>query len=336
MLTSPKLEILDLRHFSAAQMQPLLRDEAARWLHCLHWDYAQATTIVLDYLDGRILPGFVALDADSRRILGYAFCVFEGAKAVIGDIYAFGETQSTSNPVGDTLLRHLLEMLQATPGVDRIESQLLMYPAGSLAGPFSQHGFSSHPRLFMTRSLPPRARGFLEDSSNAPMDTFRRHNLTLHHWHPTFYEDAAALIHRCYAGHMDSTINDQYQTHAGAQRFLHNIIRFPGCGVFNGEDSLVARDARTHEMKAILLSSRIRSDVAHITQLCVAPALRGQGLGRALLQHSAAAGAGRGLTSLSLTVTEANTPAQTLYRSNGFETLHRFDAMVYDKFRRPH
>jgi ribosomal protein S18 acetylase RimI-like enzyme len=322
--TTPQLEVLDLRHFSAAQLQPLLRDEATHWAQRLHWDYEHSTTIVLDYLDSRILPGFAAVDTETRRILGYAFCVYEGAKAVIGDIYSFGETRSTANPIGDILLRHMLEMLQATPGVDRIEAQLLMYPSGSLAKPVSERDFRCHPRLFMTCDIPRPAKEVTDDA-------FAQHNLTLQTWHPAFYDAAAGLIHRCYAGHMDSAINDQYQTYAGAQRFLHNIIRFPGCGVFDADNSFVLRDARTNEMQAALLSSRIRPDVAHITQLCVAPALRGRGIGKALLQHCATQGTARGLTSLSLTVTEANHTAQRLYRSEGFTTLHRFDAMVWDR-----
>jgi ribosomal protein S18 acetylase RimI-like enzyme len=39
----------------------------------------------------------------------------------------------------------------------------------------------------------------------------------------------------------------------------------------------------------------------------------------------------QGIRHLSLTVTEANTPALKLYEANGFTTLHRFEAMVWDK-----
>ena len=329
MTSVPQLDVLDLRHFSAAQIHPLLREEAALWQSRLCWDYTHAVNILLDYIEGRILPGLVAVNAaHGNRILGYAFHVFEGAKAVLGDIYSFGETASLDNPVGDTLLTHTLQTLQATPGVDRIESQLLMYPAGALAEPFRAHGFRSYPRLFMVRDLvPPPPTPHTE----ALWSHLRAHNLTLHSWHPAFYESAAGLIHRCYTGHMDAEINDQYKTFHGAQRFLHNIIRFPGCGIFDPEDSWVLRDAHTAEMKALLLCSRIRYDVGHITQLCVAPALRGQRLGELLLNHCATQATHRGLTSLSLTVTEANAAALRLYRTNSFTQRHRFDAMVWDK-----
>ena len=79
------------------------------------------------------------------------------------------------------------------------------------------------------------------------------------------------------------------------------------------------------------LCSRVRPDVAHITQLCVRKDLRRLGLGEALLHHCAAKISHRGVTMLSLTVTEANTAALQLYERNGFTTLHRFEAMIWDK-----
>jgi ribosomal protein S18 acetylase RimI-like enzyme len=130
---------------------------------------------------------------------------------------------------------------------------------------------------------------------------------------------------------MDSNINDQYRTLHGAQRFLHNIIRFPGCGIFDPEDSWVIRDTRNNALEGIILCSRVRPDVAHITQLCIRKDLRGLGLGEALLHHCADRISKRGVKALSLTVTEANTPALQLYERNGFTTLHRFEAMVWDK-----
>ena len=58
---SSQLEVLDLRHFSAAQLQPLLMEEADRWQRRLFWDYSGSTAVLLKYLDSRVLPGFVAL-----------------------------------------------------------------------------------------------------------------------------------------------------------------------------------------------------------------------------------------------------------------------------------
>ncbi len=316
--SATQLEILDLRHFSASQLRALLRDEAEHWQQRLHWDYTRAAQMLLEYLDGRVLPGFVALR--NGVIQGYAFCVYEADKAVIGDIYAFHETASTHNPVCETLLHHLIELLQNTPGVSRIESQLLMFPAGSLHGPFLAAGFHSFPRLFMLCDL----------HRIAANDEPRSTNHLILPWQPEFHTPAAALIQRAYAGHMDAGLNDQYRTLPGAERFLHNIVRFPGAGTFDAEHSLVLRDPTTAAIVGLILCSRVRSDTGHITQLCIDPALRGQGLGRLLLRHCATHLLTRGVTRLSLTVTAANLPALRLYEELGFTTVHRFEAMIWD------
>lgn len=326
MALSSQLEVLDLRHFSAAQLQPLLMEEADRWQRRLFWDYSGSTSVLLKYLDSRVLPGFVALRRG--KVAGYTFAVFEAAKAVLGDVYAFGEGEGASNPVCETLLTHLLEMLQAAPGVDRIESQLLMFPTGALGRQFSERGFLPHPRLFMVLDLTELRRPSLS-AGDLPQ------GITLEPWQPALYDAAAELIHLAYVGHVDSGINDQYRSVHGAQRFLHNIVRFPGCGIFDPESSWVLRNTRsvnTHapDLLGMVLCSRVRQDSAHITQLCVSPALRGLGLGPALLRHCLLGLEAAGVKSLSLTVTESNDGARRLYEQHGFRTAHRFDAMVWD------
>lgn len=327
MSTGTQMEILDLRHFSAAQLRPLLRDEAGRWQRRLHWNYTQSTDLLLEYLDNRVLPGVVAYA--SKRVIGYAFAVYEAAKAVIGDVYAFTESGSPANPICDTLLKHLVETLEATPAIDRIEAQLLMFPAGALHVPLLSRGFRAYPRLFMLCELPqsPLGRQFVPPAVPP--------GLHLEPWRASFSTQAAQLIHRCYAGHMDATINDQYRTLHGAERFLHNIIRFPGCGVFDADNSWVLLDAASSQtvprIEAMVLSSRVDHDAGHITQLCVAPEMRHHGLGRLLLQQVACVLLRRGYSALSLTVTEANDPARMLYESLGFSAWHRFEAMVWEK-----
>lgn len=327
MSSGSQMEILDLRHFSAAQLRPLLRDEAARWQRRLHWNYTQSTDLLLDYLDNRILPGVVAYS--SKRVIGYAFAVYEAAKAVIGDVYAFTESGSPANPICDKLLEHLIETLEATPAVDRIESQLLMFPAGSLHVPFLSRGFRAYPRLFMLCELAqsPLGRQFVPPSLPA--------GVALEPWRASFTPQAAQLIHQCYAGHTDSSINDQYRTLHGAERFLHNIIRFPGCGVFDADNSwvLVGRNP-THglpTLEGMILSSRVDHDAGHITQLCVRPENRHRGFGRFLLQQVASVHVRRRYAALSLTVTESNSQARALYESLGFRAQHRFEAMVWEK-----
>jgi ribosomal protein S18 acetylase RimI-like enzyme len=150
-------------------------------------------------------------------------------------------------------------------------------------------------------------------------------------WSSTYYQAAAELIHAAYTGHIDATINDQYCSLHGSLRFLHNIVRFPGCGVFDPNQSWLLLDRARGSLAGMLLCSRVAPDVAHITQLCVRPSFRGLGFGRALLEHSMSKLFLAGFAAITLTVTESNRQAVTLYEALGFRVRYRFDAMVFDR-----
>ncbi len=249
---------------------------------------------------------------DKGRICGFTFCVYEGHKAVIGDAYSMAAEPEQALYCTRLLLDHLRELLKQSPGVDRIESQMLLYDAGTLADSFRDAGFTLYMRLFMEYDI--------ERTGNLAGDSMRvlPAHIEIRPWASTYYQTAAELIHSSYADHVDSLINDQYRSLHGSLRFLHNIVRFPGCGVFEPEQSWLLRDKRDGSLVGIILCSRIAHDVAHITQICVAKAFRGQGLGRALLQHCMAQLRSAGFAAVTLTVTESNEQAVKLYAELGF------------------
>jgi ribosomal protein S18 acetylase RimI-like enzyme len=320
MTVATQLEILDLRHFSARQLRPLLETESRLWEQRLRWNYQSSTELLLQYLDSRILPGFVALDRG--RICGFTFCVYEGQKAVVGDAFAAANDPAHVLQITQSLLHQLLQLLQHSPGIQRVESQLLLYDAGSIDEPFRTAGFAMYPRLFMEYDLPPQTPTRISDLPPS---------IELRGWSSDYYQAAAELIHESYTGHIDARINDQYCSLHGSLRFLHNIVRFPGCGVFDPEASWVLRDQRNGALIGMLLCSRVAADVAHITQLCVATAWRRQRLGIALLEHCIHHLTRSRFAAITLTVTEANHQAVKLYQDSGFFVRHRFDAMVLDK-----
>jgi ribosomal protein S18 acetylase RimI-like enzyme len=307
MTVATQLEILDLRHFSARQLRSLLETEARIWENRLRWDYRGSTELLLQYLDSRVLPGFVALDRG--RICGYTFCVYEGHKAVVGDVYAIANDPEQALQTTRVLLHRLLDLLHHSPNVDRIDM---------------------HPRLFMEYNYAPADSSPLGlNGSHAP-HRFPSH-IDLCHWSAGHYQAAAELIHESYIGHIDALINDQYCSLHGSLRFLHNIVRFPGCGVFEPAHSWVLREQPSGALVAMVLCSRVADNVAHITQLCVAPSHRGKAFGKALLKHCMSHLSDSGFKAITLTVTEANQEAVKLYENLGFFTRHRFDAMVLDR-----
>jgi ribosomal protein S18 acetylase RimI-like enzyme len=313
-----EIEVLDLRHFSARQLRPLLERETRIWRERLHWDDSSSIELLLQYLESRILQGFVALDRG--RVCGYSFCVYEGHKAVIGDAFAAGHRTLADVETTRTLLVHMLEMLRHSPMVDRVESQLLLYDAGEFADIFAGPEFTVYPRLFLECDLTERE---MHPHELPPQ-------LVMTQWSPQDYQAAGELIYACYMGHADAQINDQYRSLHGSLRFLHNIVRFPGCGVFEANFSWILRDRSSGELVGIVLCSRVGDGVAHITQLCVAQAYRWSGLGSVLLSQSTQSLRRAGFEAITLTVTEANTQAVKLYERFGFYRRHRFDAMVLE------
>src|SRR5215472_4827826 len=160
MTSGVSLEILDLRHFNAPMLRPLLEAEGAVWRRRLHWDYSSSARLLMQYLDSHMLPGYAALD--NGRVTAYAFCVYEESKAVIGDVFAApadiahakdadGAPAPSPAQLEEMLLQHLFETLQNSPQVDRVESQLLLHPAGSHWRVFRDAGFSLYRRLFMVQ-----------------------------------------------------------------------------------------------------------------------------------------------------------------------------------------
>ena len=313
------MEILDLRHFSSVDLRPLLDDETRAWASLLSWDYHGSAEMILRYVDAKILPGYAAIDRG--RIFGYSFFVYEGSKGVVGDLFvANGGRPSHAREVEIKLLTHVIETLQQSPGIHRVEAQLLAHEAGSVARPFLDQGFQRHPRLFMVLDL----------GKSVPQATATHPDVEIQRWTEADYQPAAAVITAAYRGHVDAQINDQYHTLGGSLRFLNNIVRFPGCGVFDAESSFAAVDRKAKNLIGLILCSRVRSDVGHVTQVCVLPEHRSRGIGESLLAATSVNLRKRGFSMLSLTVTEANVGAVALYRRLNFDSKRVFDAFVWE------
>jgi len=330
MAAGVSLEILDLRHFAAPVLRPVLDAEGELWSKRLHWDYRASARLLMQYLDNHLLPGYAALE--SGQVTGYTFCVYEETKAVIGDVFAMpgrSPEASSSAPepaheIEETLLKHLFETLLNSPNVDRIESQLLLHPSGTHKDIFQESGFELYRRHFMVQQL---AGHLNRQRVDLPAE------LELRAWRDDDLNAAARLIATAYNGHPDSLINDQYRSVHGSMRFLNNIVRYSGCGVFSPQASQVVVERKGQELAALVLGSRVSPQSGHITQLCVHPKYRRQGLARKLLLVAAAHFEGQGVGEISLTVTEANGNAIDLYKSEGYECTHKFDAAVWDRER---
>jgi ribosomal protein S18 acetylase RimI-like enzyme len=307
---------IDLRKISAEDLAPVLEEEAAVWKAGLDWDLRPSTDLVRRFVQMQALNGF-ALD-HRGSIVGYAYCVCEEGKGLIGDLYVMARERT---PAQENLLIHaVLESLWRIPGIRRAEAQLLML------GPPVQRSLP-YPSWF--RCFP---RKFLEmpTSSVSRLSAHFDSRIAITPWSESRQEESARLVAAAYRGHIDSEINDQYRSPGGARRFLTNIVQYPGCGTFFAPASYAAADGQNGGLCGMSLASLVASDVGHITQVCVAPSHRGTGLGYELLRRSLLALAAHGCRLVSLTVTSSNETAVRLYQRMGFTERRQFAAYVWD------
>jgi len=316
------MEVLDLRHFTSGDLRSLLERESDVWSKTLSWDYRASADMILRYVDAKILPGYAAVERG--MLFGYSFFVYEGAKGVIGDLYVHATNGSRGNhgeyAIEQRLLTHVISTLQSSPGIRRIEAQLLVHETGAVSRPFLERGFQRFPRLFMLYPLRTTT------STEVPLDP----GIEIRRWTEADYQDVASVITLAYRGHIDSEINDQYRSVTGSLRFLNNIVRFPGCGVFDAPSSYIAFDRKARQIIGAILCSRVKEDVGHVTQVCVLPDYRGKHIGEALLSATANELRKRKFANISLTVTQANVGAVELYKRLGYDIKRIFDAFVWE------
>jgi ribosomal protein S18 acetylase RimI-like enzyme len=312
-------EIVELGSLSVTDLDPLLNEEIGTWDQRFAWDFRPSADLLRRFLQVQSLYGYALVSGNA--VIGYAYHVCEGRKGLIGDFYVRREYASAPREM--MLLGATVQGLMLVPGVRRIESQLmqLQMPV-SQPLPFARY-LTRHDRYFMEIKrvsvplLSPRTLGI---------------KATFQPWAERYQDEIAHLVSAAYRGHVDSEINDQYRTIPGARQFLTNIVRYPGCGSFSAQNSVVALDDRTGRVCGVCLVSTVSANSGHITQLCILPALRRARLGYELLRQALLRLVEAGYNSISLTVTCSNVDAIRLYESLGFRTIHTFPAMVWEGF----
>jgi ribosomal protein S18 acetylase RimI-like enzyme len=310
-------EIVPLRELVGRELDPLLLEETVEWRRELDWDFSRSADLVHQFTDMRALQGFALLDRG--EVAGYGYSVVEDHKGLIGDLYvrpAWRDGEAEAR-----LFRTLLADLIGTPNVRRVEGQLLLLDRA--VGERLQRERCVEVRERLLMSFPAA-----ESPAMGAGKAYGRFHIEA--WNEHHHESAANAIALAYSDHMDSRINDQYRTVAGARRFIYNIVQFPGCGMFFKPGSFVAFDIATGMLAGLVLVSFVGDETGHITQLCVTPAARGRGLGYELLRQGVAALRMHGAKRISLTVTAGNADAIRLYERCGFEEVRRFSAFIWE------
>jgi len=319
-LESPDHFVVDLRNISAADLAPLLDEETVTWRAALDWDFESSAELVRRFVGMQALSGFALLEGD--RAIGYSYYIREEKKGLIGDLYVCERDRTVDRE--NALIEATLEALWRSPGVRRVEAQLLLLEAPlKRKVPFASR-FKPYPRRFLEAPA----------AQVLALEAREPEGIAIAPWTEAQQDDSARLVAAAYRGHIDSEINDQYRSPSGSRRFLSNIVQYPGCGTFFPQASFaaLASNGTKGELCGISLASLVASDTGHITQICVAPSQRGKGIGYALLRRSMLALAAHGCRTVGLTVTSKNTSAIRLYEQMGFSDRRQFAAYVWDSW----
>jgi len=294
----------------------MLQEETAAWRTELEWEFEKSADLVRRFVDLRALNGCALVE--DGRVAGYLYYVLEDNKGLLGDLYVRRQVRTPERE--NLLLDWALQAMMSCPPITRIESQLMMLSYAPARRLPHADCLSTYERNFM-----------LADLRRSPLTEGRvRRPMYLEKWSDHYQDAAAHLIADAYAGHIDSSINDQYRSAAGARKFLYNIVQYPGCGTFFRPASFAAFEAADGRLCGISLASLVAPDCGHITQICVSPSVRGTGIGHALLRQSLTVLRDMGCRSASLTVTAANEDAVALYQRVGFQVMRRFSAYVWE------
>jgi ribosomal protein S18 acetylase RimI-like enzyme len=310
--------VVELRQVRPDQLEHVLTEEAGAWARELDWDFTGSAALVKRFLEMQALSGFCLVAGG--RPAGYSYYVCESGKGLIGDLYIVRENSTAAHE--HRLLGAVLDALVNSALVRRVESQLMMLRWPERASLPRRDHAHIFPRQFMRLDL--------QRVAALPRRDVRA--TTFDHWSERRQDEAASLVAASYRGHVDSEINDQYRSPAGARKFLANIIQYPGCGAFFQPASFMALDNNTGRLCGMCLSSLVAQDVGHITQVCVLPGYKGKGCGYELIRRSLEALARAGCRSASLTVTTANSEAIHVYEQIGFTTTRNFSACVWEGF----
>jgi ribosomal protein S18 acetylase RimI-like enzyme len=309
----PGSHTVDLRSIDADALAPVLAEQIESWKTELNWDFTPSANLVRRFVQIHALSGTALVSG--KNVIGYSYFVCEDGKGLIGDLYVLKRHRSADHEYA--LFQSSLDAMWQTPGVHRVESQLLMLMNTDQRQVPYKNCFHSFPRFFLEAPLSP----MLPPRRLAP-------SIAVGLWTEAWQEATGRLIAGAYQNHIDSQINDQYRSPLGARRFLTNIVQYPGCGSFFAPASFAATSGGA--LCGASLASLVAFDAGHITQVCVAPSLQGTGLGYELMRKSMEALAAHGCRSVSLTVTEANQAALRLYRNMGFVERRAFSAYVWE------
>jgi ribosomal protein S18 acetylase RimI-like enzyme len=180
--------------------------------------------------------------------------------------------------------------------------------APGLEAALAAHGFEITRYQYLSRTT-------------APLAPFRADGAEP--WRDGDEAEAAVLLRAAYGS------NGRYFAAHGLlqewQRYVHNLVAYPGCGRFDRTATRVLRDD-DGRMAALVMMTALGPGVAHVAQVAVHPAHRRQGLAARLLDRGLGLAHAAGRSRATLLVEDGANAARSLYTRRGFRPCATFIA----------
>jgi ribosomal protein S18 acetylase RimI-like enzyme len=282
----------------AAALAPMFERERQHWLSILRWDPARAHEQIEIARTTWGLPGLVAIDADAVR--GLVYFLESAGRLEIGGII------SDAADVTRALLSGVLDR-----AAERGTTRLFFFSSAHAPGleqELTRCGFELDPFVYLGRGLAGLVGAPLNEVSEAALPVTRP-------WRIEDLEATAALLHRAFdpeeAAHFapGHTVESWHV-------YVSNLVQHGACGALNADASRCA--PRGDGIGAVTLVTTISDDTAHLVQVAVDPACRGQRLATRLLRQSCDIAREQGKTAMTLMVAARNARARDLYADLGF------------------
>ncbi len=296
-------------------LSPLMEEEENAWMSDLGWDYSPIRKILVSFMDQKLLPGYVAVNA--TEAIGYTYFLVNQAKGIIGSLYI--SKASRSQEVVEKLLSLTISCLKESKSTQRVEAQIMPFHNLNLTATFTQHGFRYYPRYYLELDLIAHCR-------EETMSTVDK----LIPWDSAYLTQLAEMTFASYRSQVDAEICGDYGSAAGCVNYLRSLVDNPGCGIFMPEVSFISLNDQDMP-NGFILCCRIFEAAGMIPQIAIHPLYQSRGLGNALINRSFEQFRSLGFRTISLTVTKKNRRAFDWYQRLGFKIRKEFGAYIWQR-----
>lgn len=297
----------DWRFEAAFRVSGWLEAEYDWWRMNLGWDLRTAWTAVEPARARGELPGLSIEDEDGQSV-GWGFFLRHGDALQVASIVA-DEPAATAALVDGILASS--EVAAASTIVSFTRAQ-----APGLAEEWAARGFDVETYRYL----------------EVPTEGFAAAETTVEPWYEPNDERVRMLLERAYEGSSELRPFAPNGSSEEWSEYVTSLVERNACGRFLPEASgVIASAAGGHEpavLEGAIVMTTIGDKTAHIAQVAVDPAARGNGLGAKLICAAAAAANAQGFERLTLLVAESNTRAGALYERLGFQQTAAFLAAV--------